>query len=80
VLGGSSRLLRQLPRGWRHYPCRREGGQGSVRRLVAAIKGGGIARVIILARSNAHSDTKAVRAVCKRLAVPCEIIDRESIL
>jgi len=36
--------------------------------------------VIILARSNAHSDTKAVRAVCKRLAVPCEIIDRESIL
>lgn len=76
VLGGPPRLRNTLPRQWRHYPCRREGGAGSARRLIAAIKSGKVARVVILVRSNAHSDTIAVRGACRRAGVPFELSAR----
>lgn len=71
-MGGAKLFGAKLPRGWRHYPARRESGPRSAKKLMAAIKGGKVSRVIILVRSNAHSDTQKVREMCRRWGVVCE--------
>ena len=79
VLGGHPRHHRELPRGWRHYPCRKEGGRRAALRLVASIKHGHVRLVLILARANAHSQTRRVRTVCKAAGVPVRVIDRRTL-
>ncbi len=71
ILGGDGRQARKVPAGAdvRCYQARRYGGNGELRRLLAALAAGSIDTVIILARWNAHCVTRRVRAVCKRLGV-----------
>lgn len=48
----------------------RDGGNGELRRLEAAVKGGAITLVIILARFNGHSATRRVRQLCASRGIP----------
>ncbi len=57
----------------RIYRSPRDGGTGDVRRLLDSIRSGGVDRVVILARFNSHSATRAVRRACQRTGVPVEI-------
>lgn len=52
------------------FRATRDGGNGELRRLEAAVKGGAITRVIILARFNGHSATGRVRQICAARGVP----------
>jgi hypothetical protein len=47
------------------YKAPRDGGNGELRRLESAIKAGGIARVLVIARFNAHSGMKKLRRTCR---------------
>lgn len=71
ILGGDGRQARKVPAGAdvRYYQARRDGGNGELRSLLAALAAGSIDTVIILARWNAHCVTRPVRAACKRLGV-----------
>ncbi len=71
ILGGDHRQARRAPAGAdvRYFQARRDGGNGELRRLLAALAAGSIDTVVILARWNAHCVTGRVRAVCKRLGV-----------
>lgn len=52
------------------FRAARDGGNGELRRLEAAVKGGAIARVIILARFNGHSATRRIRHLCAARGIP----------
>lgn len=52
----------------------RDGGNGELRRLEAAIKSGSIGRVIILARFNGHSATRKIRRTCSVHGVPVVVV------
>jgi hypothetical protein len=71
ILGGDGRQSRKVPAdaNVRFYQARGDGGNGELRRLLAALAAGSVDTVIILARWNAHCVTSRVRAVCKRLGV-----------
>lgn len=75
VFGGDGRAL---PTGTaedaRVFQSPRDGGNGELRRLEAALRGGGFARVVIVTRWNAHSATTKVRALCRRLGIPVELV------
>lgn len=47
------------------YKAPRDGGNGEMRRLEAAIRAGGIARVLVIARFNGHSGMKRLRRLCR---------------
>jgi hypothetical protein len=51
----------------------RDGGNGELRRLEAALRAGSIDRVVILARWNGHAATRRVRRLCRARAVPVEV-------
>ncbi len=57
-----------------HFQARGDGGNGEQRRLLSALRSGKITRVVILARWNCHSVTISVRKLCKKLAIPVEIL------
>lgn len=46
-------------------------GAGEARRLIAAIKAGQIAKVVVLVRWISHSTSGRVRSVCQSQGVPC---------
>jgi len=52
----------------------RDGGNGELRRLEAAIKAGSISRVVILSRFNGHSATQKIRRTCFTHAVPVVVV------
>ncbi len=52
----------------------RYGGNGEVRRLTAALRGGRIRRVLLLTRWNGHSAVNAIRALCRDLGVPVDLV------
>lgn len=51
----------------------RFGGNGSLRRLEAALRAGRIALVVILWKWNGHPGTTKVRRLCRRLGVPFQV-------
>jgi hypothetical protein len=72
VIGGDGR-----PASWqalydvvRLFPSARNGGNGSLRRALAAIRKGKIKRVVLWTRWLGHSDSRAIEAACKRVGVP----------
>jgi hypothetical protein len=74
VLGGDGRFNKEAFPAWRvrTYRGLRTGGDGELKRLQDALKAGGFDLVIILGRGNAHSVTKTIRRLCRRLGVPIE--------
>ena len=50
------------------------GGNGSLRRLEASLRAGGIALVVILWNWNGHSGTTKVRRLCRQLRVPFQVV------
>ena len=71
VFGGDAR---QLHRGARYGAARffqspRSGGNGELRRLVAALRAGSIDCVVVLTRWNGHSATGKLRRICRRYGV-----------
>jgi hypothetical protein len=51
------------------------GGNGSVRSLVAAIRGGRVGLVVLLARWIGHSEAGAITAACRAVGVRCVFVD-----
>ena len=51
-----------------------DGGNGELRRLLSALRGGVIDLVVILTRWNSHSATKQVRKLCKQLKIPVQVV------
>lgn len=74
VLGGDGRDCPDIPDGARIYRSSRSGGDGELRRLLAALRAGAIERVLILARWNGHSATAAVQKLCRRLGIRVEMV------
>lgn len=76
VLGGDGRYQPQPVPGQevRIYRARRYGGNGELRRLEQALRGGGIDRLLVLARWNGHSAVGRVLRICRHLRVPFEIV------
>ena len=71
VYGGDSRQRER----WRgdefvHFQSSKNGGNGELRRLEAALRAGNIGQVILLWKWNGHSGMAKVRALCRRLRVP----------
>lgn len=72
VLGGCPR--RDGP--WRDlgdpvfFRSARDGGNGELRRLVAALQAGRIVAVVIRPRWNGHAATERVRELCRKRAIP----------
>ncbi len=56
-----------------HFQARGDGGNGELRRLLAALRSGRIALVVILSRWNGHSATTAVRKLCKKHGIRVEV-------
>ena len=75
VLGGNGRFDSQRLPGCRVrvYQARRYGGNGPLRRLEESIRSGGVDRVRVLARWNAHSSTTRIVRLCRQLDIPVEI-------
>lgn len=80
VIGGGravARVLAQLvgvrPR---HYRSRRDGGRGEAIRLGESLRAGAVRGVVIVARFNGHSTVRGIRAVCSRLGIPVETVER----
>lgn len=48
-------------------------GQGELRRLVAAIRAGRIARVYLVLRWAGHSEVRAIRRLCRERGIRCEV-------
>ena len=72
VIGGDGRRL-DLPFPTaivRSFPSPRYGGNGSLRRAVAAIAGGRVGLVVLLVRWLGHSDSRSVAGICKSNGVP----------
>jgi len=57
-----------------YYRAPRNGGNGELRVLDAALRAGTFGRESILARWNNHADTRAIRRVCKRLGISVEVV------
>lgn len=74
VLGGDGRPVSGVPDGARVFRAQGSAGNGELRRLLSALRSGSIAKLIILARWNCHSATKAVRRMCRQHGIPVEIM------
>lgn len=57
-----------------YFQAPRSGGNGQLRRLKDALRAGSIRLVVILARWNAHSVTRAVQRVCRTRGVPVVVV------
>lgn len=75
MLGGDGRFDTSRLPGCRVrvYKARRYGGNGEQSRLVRSLKSGGVDRLVILARWNAHCVTEPIRRLCSRLGIPIEV-------
>ncbi|ACY13243.1 hypothetical protein [Haliangium ochraceum] len=71
ILGGDGRRAGwgELRRRVRLFPSSRHGGNGSVRRVVAAIGAGTIEHVVLWTRWLGHADALAAETACKRAGV-----------
>lgn len=71
VFGGDQRQRRRWPRygAARFFQSPRSGGNGELRRLVAALRSGSIDCVVVLARWNGHAATGKLRRICRRYGV-----------
>jgi hypothetical protein len=71
VFGGDARQRQRWAdaSGVRFFQSRRGGGNGELRRLVAAVRSRSVALVVVLARWNGHSATRKLRRVCRRYGV-----------
>jgi hypothetical protein len=76
VLGGDARQRGRWPEypGARFFAARGDGGNGELRRLLAALRARAFDLVIVLARWNAHAVTGRVRRACRALGVRVEVI------
>lgn len=73
IYGGDGRISRTgvLPERAEVIPSTRHGGNGSVRRAVARIRGGACEGVILLTRWLGHSAFHALKAACRKAGIPC---------
>ena len=67
VIGGNRRQWR---RGGRHFQAAKFGGNGELRRLEAALRGGQIHEVVVLIRWISHSESGQAAALARRYGVP----------
>ncbi len=76
VLGGDGRFtLPDLEGGeYVHFKSCRYGGNGPLKRLAASLRQGSFDRVVLMIRWNSHSATEKIRALCKQLEIPVEVI------
>ncbi len=77
LMGGDSRQTARwdgLGEAIIFFQAPRYGGNGELRRLQSALRAGSFDLVVILARWNGHSATKQVRAICKRLGIPVQVL------
>lgn len=74
VFGGDKRRERHGDRCCVYFQSPRDGGNGELRRLEAAIRSGMITRVLILARWNGHAATRRLRRVCRTCGVPVSVV------
>ncbi len=74
VLGGDGRPVSGVPRGARIFRAQGSAGNGELRRLLRALRSGSIAKLIILARWNAHSATAAVTRLCRQRGILIEMM------
>ena len=69
---GDRRIGRALVRA---VASRKFGGNGGHRSLVAAIRGGRVHLVVLLARWLGHSEAGAITAACRSVDVRCLVVD-----
>jgi hypothetical protein len=75
ILGGNPTRSRPID-GTEHYGSPGDQGSGDVRRLVDAIRKGGIERVFVLSRWGSHGATAKVKEACRNHKVPCIVWPR----
>ncbi len=63
----------------RSYPSSRDGGNGTIRRAIAAIKRGKIQLVVLLVRWLGHPEYQSVVKACKVAGVRCLTVPRGSV-
>ncbi len=76
VLGGDGRFSHASLPGCdvRVFQAGRYGGNGELKRLEMALRAGGVDRLVVLARWNGHSATRAALRLCRKLGVPATVV------
>lgn len=76
ILGGDARQRDRWPQytAARFFTACRDGGNGELRRLLAALRAQAFDLVVILARWNSHAVTGPVRRTCRQLGVRVEVV------
>lgn len=76
VLGGDGRFHHTSLVGCdvRIFQACRFGGNGQLKRLEMALRAGGVDRLVVLARWNGHSATRAAFRLCRKLGIPIAVI------
>lgn len=58
----------------RTFPSPKNGGNGVLKRLEAALRSGTIDEVVLVTRRSAHSVTRRVRRLCRMLGIPVSYV------
>lgn len=76
LVGGDDRLCLDPPDDVeiKIYKSTDHGGNGELRRILAALRAGSIDLVLVLRRWNGHSATTAIRRLCRKLGVACQVV------
>jgi hypothetical protein len=76
LVGGDERYGSVCPPGMeiRQFGSSRSRGNGSLRRVLAAIGTGGLDAVVVLVSWIGHPASEAVRDACRRARIPCSFV------
>lgn len=74
VIGGDGRHLTIRGVALHRFESAGDGGIGRQRSMVAAIRGGRFALVVVVVRWLGHGDSERARQACRRNGVPCRVV------